>query len=367
MSMFEPLEPVPPVSPAPVPNSAPAKNGAAPVDGGEAPAAAPVSRRARVTRASRAANQADGATQPDNSNAQGKSEATRGEGKATINGKTTGNGNAAGNGEATGHARPFDETEMLLWRTPSARFNHDEFDHIFALWKQNSDPRLRERLILMHRNLVTFLARRFVERGELLEDVMQVGMLGLIYAIDSFDPSRGLKFSTYAIPTIAGEIRRYFRDKVSGMRVPRRLHELYASLQGQIEALTQQLDRSPTYAEIASSLQLEVEEVVEALELGAVLDPNSLDSFAFGDDEEGTTLADQVGALDPHIAAIEEYSTLQAALEQLEPKKREVLELTYFEGYSQADVARRLNVSQMHISRLLRRSLADLRALLDAV
>ncbi len=261
----------------------------------------------------------------------------------------------------------WNETDRALWNAPQqGRYDHDEFDRLFALWKQNADPRLRERLILMHRNLVTFLARRFAERGELFEDIMQVGTLGLIYAIDSFDPTRGVKFSTFAIPTISGEIRRYFRDKVSGMRVPRRLQELYSSLQGHIEELTQRLDRSPTYAEIASSLQLEVEEVVEALELGAALDPNSLDDFAY-DDEEGTTVADRIGVLDPQIVALEEYSTLQAALEQLEPKKRQVLEMTYFEGHSQADVARRLNVSQMHISRLLRRALTDLRALLDEV
>lgn len=263
----------------------------------------------------------------------------------------------------------WNETDRALWKAPTpGRFDHDEFDRIFALWQQTTDPqdrdRLRERLILMHRNLVTFLARRFAERGELFEDVMQVGMLGLIYAIDSFDPSRGVRFSTFAIPTISGEIRRYFRDKVAGMRVPRRLQELYSSLQGHVEELTQRLDRSPTYAEIAASLHLEVEEVVEALELGAALDPNSLDQVAF-DDEEGTTVADRIGALDPQLAAIEEYSTLQAALEQLDTKKRQVLEMTYFEGYSQADVARRLNVSQMHVSRLLRRALADLRALLD--
>ena len=261
----------------------------------------------------------------------------------------------------------WSETERALWQTPTlGRYDYEEFDRLFVLWKQSSDPRLRERLILMHRNLVTYLARRFAERGELLEDVMQVGMLGLIGAIDSFDPARGVKFSTFAIPTIAGEIRRFFRDKASGMRVPRRLQELYTSLQTHIEELTQSLDRSPTYAEIAASLHLEVEEVVEALELGAILDPNSLDAAVF-DDEEGTTVADRIGTLDPHFVEMEEHSTLQAALERLEEKKREVLELTYFEGYTQADVARKLNVSQMHISRLIRRALTDLRALLDEV
>ena len=356
--MSEPLEPVPA---APSPPLAPDESqGTAAPDGGEAPVAAPRSSRVARRVASKAASIA-----PQETGVHAN------ESSATTANGTQSQTNESSTQEATvqsaTEARGFDETDVLLWRTPSVRFDHDEFDHMFALWKQNSDPRLRERLILMHRNLVQFLARRFAERGELLEDVMQVGTLGLIYAIDSFDPSRGVKFSTFAIPTIAGEIRRYFRDKVAGVRVPRRLHELYTSLQSHIEELTQQLDRSPTYAEIAHSLHLDVEEVVEALELGVALDPNSLDQAAFDEEEEGTTLADQIGALDPHLAAIEEYSTLQAALEQLDPKKREVLELTYFQGYSQADVARRLGVSQMHISRLLRRSLADLRALLDEV
>ena len=245
------------------------------------------------------------------------------------------------------------------------RYDEDyvEFERLFTQWKATNDPRLRERLILMHRNMVLFLARRFAERGELFEDVLQVGMLGLIYALDGYDINRGIKFSTFAIPTISGEIRRYFRDKVAGMRVPRQLQELHQVLQGRIEELTQQLDRAPTYAEIAFSLKIEVEAVVEAMELGAATDPISLDDRIFG--EEGASVSDSIGAPDPQLRAYEEHAALQTALERLPDKERRVLEMNFFEGLSQAEIARRLNVSQMHISRLLRRSLAQLKQLLE--
>lgn len=243
------------------------------------------------------------------------------------------------------------------------RDNVEDFEAIFLQWKATGDPRLRERLILMHRSMVAFLARRFVERGELFEDIMQVGMLGLIYALDGYDINRGMKFSTFAIPTISGEIRRYFRDKVSGMRVPRQLQELHGVLQSRIEELTQQLDRTPTYAEIAFSLKIEVEEVVEAMELGAAIDPISIDERIGG--EDGASVADSIGAPDPQLRAYEEHAILQTALEKLPEKERQILEMAYFDGHSQAEIARRLKVSQMHISRLLRRSLGELKQLLE--
>jgi len=222
---------------------------------------------------------------------------------------------------------------------------------------------LRELLILSQRSMVIYMARRFMDRGELFEDVMQIGMVGLINAFDGFDSSRGIRFSTFAIPSISGEIRRYFRDKVLGMRVPRRMQELYAQIQNRVEEMTQRLDRSPTYAEIAFELQVEVEEVIETMELGYALDPQSLEDHLVG--EDGTSVADRIGALDPDLAAYEEHASLQMALARLTGKERHVLEMAYFKGYSQADIARELNVSQMHISRLLRRALSQLRHLLE--
>ena len=266
------------------------------------------------------------------------------------------------------------ETETSDVKTESASPNgarpqkpdtYADFDALFALWKAHGDPQLRERLILSQRSLVTYLARRFMDRGEMFEDVMQIGMVGLINALDGFDPSRGVKFSTFAIPTISGEIRRYFRDKVWGIRVPRRMQELYGSIQSHIDALTQKLDRSPTYAEIAASMQIAVEEVVETMELGNALDPQSLDDHVFG--EEGTALTDTIGGLDPDLEAYEEHAALQMALSRLTPKERSVLEMAYFQGFSQAEIARRMGVSQMHISRLLRRSLTQLRHLLEDI
>lgn len=255
------------------------------------------------------------------------------------------------------------QSEPQAVMAPGKEDEHAEFERIFIQWKATNDPRLRERLILMNRSMVMFLARRFMDRGELFEDVMQVGMLGLIYALDGYELDRGVKFSTFAIPTISGEIRRYFRDKVSGMRVPRGLQELHSTLQTRIEELTQQLDRSPTYSEIAFSLKIEVEQVVEAMELGAAIDPLSIDDRFYG--EESATIAESVGAPDPQLHAYEEHAALQTALENLGPQERRVLEMSFFEGHSQSEIARRLNVSQMHISRLLRRSLAQLKQLLE--
>ena len=248
----------------------------------------------------------------------------------------------------------------------SRQGDYANFELIFVEWKRSGDPKLRERMIFMHRNLVTYLARRFVERGDLYEDIVQVGMMALINAIDNFSLERGVKFSTFAIPSISGEIRRYFRDKVNGMRVPRRLQELHLAIHPHVEIMTQRLKRAPTYAEIAFELQIEVEEVVEALELGSALEPGSLDDFMYQDSESGS-IADSIGAPDPNLTVYEEHSALQAALERLTEKERKVLELAYFEGHSQAEIARQLGVSQMHISRLLRKSLAQLRVLLEEV
>lgn len=270
--------------------------------------------------------------------------------------------------ELEAHASATDAAEEPVAATPAPAIRvapYAEFDALFALWKQNGDPQVREQLILSQRSLVSYLARRFLDRGELFEDVIQIGMVGLINALDGFDPSRGLKFSTFAIPTISGEIRRYFRDKMWGMRVPRRMQENYAAVQSRIEELTQKFARSPTYAEIAFSLQLEIEEVVEILELSHAFDPQSLDEHVFG--EEDASLADTVGSLDPDLQAYEDHAALQMALSRLNEKERRVLELAYFEGFSQADIARLQGVSQMHVSRLLRRALAQLRHLLEDV
>jgi RNA polymerase sigma-B factor len=212
----------------------------------------------------------------------------------------------------------------------------------------------------MHRNLVTYLARRFMDRGELFDDIVQQGLIGLIQAMDHFDPNRGVRFATFATPTIVGEIRRYFRDKTWGLRVPRRMQELNQAISHKVELLTQEMNRSPTYVEIARALNIEVEDVAEALEASHALEPMSLDDRLPTDKEAGS-IVDHVGAPDPILESCDDHAALQTALNRLPEKQRAVLQYAYFDGLSQAEIARTMKVSQMHISRLLRRALQQLR------
>lgn len=255
---------------------------------------------------------------------------------------------------------PETKREAITRKAP-----HDgEFERLFRQWKETGDPALRERLILMHRNLVTYLARRFMDRGELFDDIVQQGLIGLIQAMDHFDPNRGVRFATFATPTIVGEIRRYFRDKTWGLRVPRRMQELNQAINHKIEQLTQEMNHSPSYVEIARALNIEVEDVAEALEASHALEPMSLDD-RLPTDKEGGTIVDHVGGLDPVLEGCDDHATLQVALQRLPEKQREVLQYAYFEGLSQAEIARVMKVSQMHVSRLLRRALAQLRRYME--
>ena len=253
-------------------------------------------------------------------------------------------------------------------RQEAARQRHSEFNELFALWRETGDQALRDRLILSNRSLVSYLARRYIDRGELSEDVMQVGLIGLIYALDHFDPARGVRFATFATPTILGEIRRYFRDKTWGIRVPRRLQEVNQTINARIEELTQVMDRSPTYAEIARSLNMPIEDVVEALEMMQIMEPVSIDEALFhSSDDSPVNISDQIGAPDPDLETWGEWTTLEAALEKLPENERRVLRLAYFDQHSQVEIARQLQVSQMYVSRLQRKALAHLRDLMNSV
>jgi RNA polymerase sigma-B factor len=233
---------------------------------------------------------------------------------------------------------------------------------LFAEYQRTQDPGVREALILAHMNLVRYLARKFANRGEPLEDLTQVGMIGLINAIDRFDPSRGIRFATYATPTIVGEIRRYFRDRGWAVKVPRRLQELNLAASKAVDDLTQKLDRVPTVKEVADALGVGEQEALEAMELGELYELPSLDSELGTDsDEARSVLSDYVGQVDAEIERFERRARLAEALRSLTPRERKIIELRFFDNLSQTQVAQRLKISQMHVSRLQQRALAKLR------
>lgn len=229
----------------------------------------------------------------------------------------------------------------------------------FERFARTRDAQLRDELVAEHLGLAEYLARRFANRGEPLDDLIQVASLGLIKALDRFEPSRGLAFSTFATPTIIGEIKRHFRDKGWSVRVPRRIQNLHLELIGVVSDLSQELSRSPTIPEIASAAQVSEEEVVEALDAGSAYRSTSLDASA-GTDDEGA-LIDLMGSDDPELANAERRAALIPLLKGFEPRERAIVYLRFFEGLTQSEIARRLGISQMHVSRLLSRTLAEMR------
>jgi len=217
---------------------------------------------------------------------------------------------------------------------------------------------VRGRLVEMHLPLVEYLARRFAGRGEPLDDLVQVGTIGLIKAVDRFDIERGVEFSTYATPTVVGEIKRHFRDKGWTVRVPRRLQELRASLTGATADLTQALGRAPTVAELAAHLRIGEEEVLEGLESANAYTAVSIDS---SDNEGGLSVADTLGEYDEALAGVEYRESIKPLLDSLAPRERRILMLRFFGNLTQSQIAAELGISQMHVSRLLARTLAQLR------
>lgn len=231
-------------------------------------------------------------------------------------------------------------------------------------YHEDGDPAARERLIARHLPLVRSLARRYAGRGEPLEDIEQVGAIGLIKAIDRFDVEREVSLATYATPNVVGEIKRHFRDKGWAIRVPRSLQELNAKMSGAIDELTARLGHSPSVNEIASSLGTTNEEVLEALEVGTAYTALSLDAGPAGSDEDSDPM-ETIGGEDAEFERSEDRATLSPALAQLPDREREILRMRFEEGLPQTQIAERVGLSQMHVSRLIRRSLATMRAELE--
>jgi len=230
----------------------------------------------------------------------------------------------------------------------------------FVAYAQSHDPALRSALIAAHLGLAEYLARRFANRGEPLEDLVQVASLGLIMAVDRFDPTYGTGFSTFATHTIVGELKRHFRDKGWAIRAPRRMQELYLHLGDAVAALGQELGRSPTIGEIATEVQVSEEEVLEALEAGQCYRSASLD--APSGPKEGDTLATSLAEDDRGLQDAEKRAELFPLLAQLPERERMILHMRFFEGLTQSEIAKRVGLSQMQVSRLLAGSLAALRS-----
>jgi RNA polymerase sigma-B factor len=234
------------------------------------------------------------------------------------------------------------------------------FERLAALPADHPDRQpTRDALVELHLPLVEHLARRFRDRGEPLDDLVQVGTIGLIKAVDRFEVARGLEFSTYATPTIVGEIKRHFRDKGWAIRVPRQLQERRMALAAATERLTHDLGRAPTVSELAAALRLDDEDVLEALESAHAYSTVSIDGEG---EEDGPSLLDGLGEEDAALDGVEYRESLRPLLARLPPRERRIVLLRFFGGLTQSQIAAEVGISQMHVSRLLARSLAQLRA-----
>jgi RNA polymerase sigma-B factor len=219
----------------------------------------------------------------------------------------------------------------------------------------------REELIERYMSLVRSLARRYAYRGEQLEDLVQIGAIGLIKAIDRFDVERGVELTTYATPNIIGEIKRHFRDKGWSVRVPRGLQELNVQLSRLIEQLTVQLGRSPTIPELAEAAHVEEEEVLEALESSRAYTSLSLSAGTGGDDEEDLDPLESIGSEEPRYEISEDWAAIEPGLRALDDREKAILHLRFFNGLTQSQIAQQIGISQMHVSRLIRRALQKIR------
>jgi RNA polymerase sigma-B factor len=241
---------------------------------------------------------------------------------------------------------------------------------LFGVFRNGEAPErarleARDGLVTLHLPLVEHCARRFRNRGEPFEDLVQVGTIGLIKSIDRFDLDRGVEFSTYATPTIIGEIKRYFRDKGWAIRVPRRLQELRMQITSTTAELTQNLGRSPTPRELSDVIGCSVEEIVEGIESSNAYSTLSLDATDDSGEDNGASMLELMGLDDEELEHIEIRESIKPLLEALPPREKRILLLRFFKNKTQSEIADEIGVSQMHVSRLLSRILAQLRTSLQ--
>ncbi len=233
-------------------------------------------------------------------------------------------------------------------------------------YHEDGDLQAREQLIEQYMSLVRSLARRYSYRGEQLEDLVQIGAIGLIKAIDRFDIERGVELTTYATPNIIGEIKRHFRDKGWAVRVPRGLQELNVQLSRLMEQLTVQLGRSPTIPELAKAAGVEEEQVLEALESGRAYTSLSLSVGGGGGDDDDLDPLESLGTEEHQYEVSEDRAVLAPGFRALDERERMILQLRFFDGLTQSQIAQQVGISQMHVSRLIRRSLEKIRETIAA-
>ncbi|MET8876678.1 RNA polymerase sigma factor SigF [Nocardia sp. NPDC004604] len=251
-----------------------------------------------------------------------------------------------------------------------SRAHRDSYDNIEPLFEKiaaldKADPRreaLREELIGRCLPLAEHIARKFSGRGENFDDLLQVARLGLVQAADRFDVTRGSSFLSFAVPTIMGEVRRHFRDNTWAVRVPRRTKEIQLNIGPTVEAMAQRLGRLPKAREIAAELSVDLVEVTQALIAGNAYQSSSIDAVV-GDDIENAPLPllDSLGSEEPSYQYVEDYLAVRPLIEDLPERERQVLIMRFFEARTQSQIAEQLGVSQMHVSRILSRTLGKLR------
>lgn len=240
--------------------------------------------------------------------------------------------------------------------TAAASGRGEEIAEKLRAYARTHDRALRDEIIAAHLDLVAHLARRFVRRSEAYDDLVQAGSIGLIKAVDGFDPDLGFEFAAYASKTIVGELKRHFRDKGWSVRAPRRVQELYLGLGLVVDELSQRLGRSPTVRELAAETGASEEDVIEALEAGHAYRSASLDAPG----PEGEPLTSRLGHLDRSYDKVDERDLLLPHIDALPKRERLILHLRFVEDLTQSEIAARIGISQMHVSRLLARSLAKL-------
>lgn len=274
---------------------------------------------------------------------------------------------AAHEGTAAGSAAEASAARRRLRRASKGKpaWDKERTRELFRRYKEEGDEEAREQLIVSHVNLVRYIAAKFKNRGEPLDDLIQVGTIGLIKAIDRFDPSRGLEFTTYATPTIMGEIKRHFRDKGWTIRVPRRLQELSAKVNSATDELTARLQRSPSIEEVAEYLGTTADEVLEAMESSSAYSSVPLEAQGGNEDDDAPSVIDRYASVDGDLEASDDRMVLEEVIGEFPEADQQAIRMRFIDGMTQVEIAKRLGISQVQVSRMLRRALRRIQDKID--